>query len=283
MINFLDKGFEGAVRSVLKHNNENLENIKGIMIREGKGNLIPIPWISDSSAFNMIYPTLIFDINDSQNGEWWEDLRYFRKLETLHIYVPSEDLSFLKDMEFLKELYVHSSSTKDWTFISSLKKLTFLHLKYCLFNDLKILRQLCSFQDRLVSQSNSFDQKLFMPRLTNVSLNYCEINDISPLEYCSSIVELNLSHNEIHDLSPLKGIRSLYYLTLRYNKIVDLSPLRECEGIYYLNVRHNSIQDISPLGNLDNLSRLFLGHNKITQFEQVMNLYLVDHDLKGKR
>lgn len=288
-VEFLDKGFERAVRKKIGTSqkwlsSEDLKEVNGILIADGDRSGFGIPWYADSSAFQMTFPDLMFNVADSENGKWELDLIHFSHIRTLHIYVPTEDLAFLSDFTNLKELYVENSKAKNWAFLQNLINLCFLYLRECSLHDLRPIRDLYRKQERL-PKSKELLHRLIEPRLSHLGLNYCGISDISPLGECKSIEDLNLSHNIISDISPLRGISSLYYLTLRYNKITDISPLRDLGWIYYINIRHNQISDISELSRMKskNISRLYLGHNPIKDYSPTYQLRLVAQDIEGYR
>lgn len=288
-VEFLDKGFERAIRKVIGTSqewisSEDLKEINGILIAEGNRSGFGIPWHADSSAFQMTFPDLMFNVVDSENGKWELDLIYFSHIRTLHIYVPTEDLTFLSDFTNLRELYVENSKAQNWAFLQNLINLCFLYLRECTFHDLTPILDLYRNQER-VPKSNELLHRLNEVRLSHLGLNYCGISDITPLAECKSIEDLNLSHNIISDISPLRTISSLYYLTLRYNQITDISPLRDLRWIYYINVRHNQISDISELSRMKskNISRLFLGHNPINDYSPACQLRLVAQDIEGYR
>lgn len=294
-IEFQDKGFEQAISkhfniSANRISEADLLAIEGIMVtnrpRSDFGVAIPIPWSSDSTAFNMVFPNFTFDVSESTNGLWERDLQYFSHIKTLHVYVTTQSLSSLYGFVHLRELYVVDSNNRDWTFISTLISLDKLYVDKALFSDLTPLRDLCLKQkeeyDRLKAdpKSNQFDL-LFKRGLSCLSLKNCGISDIKPLADCQWVDDLNLSHNEISDISPLRGMLHLYYLTLRYNKISDISVLEHLTGIYLINLRHNQISNIEVFSGLrhGNLSRLFLEDNKIKDYSPLRYLRLVQHDI----
>lgn len=284
-IQFQDPGFETAVRETLGSNkkyltDEDLLNIKGVLVSEKQSQGFSIPWISGSSSFSMIFPSVKFRVNMSENGKWLDDLKKFTHVETLHLYVPTNNLSLLKQFEQLKELYIVSSQHKDWSFLTRMLHLKNLCLKHCLFSDLSILSDLCLQQQEIFHQERErylqgVRSNLHIPRLTNLQLEYCGISDISPFADCKWVSELDLSHNQITDLTPLAKMRILYYATLRYNSISDVTPLEALTQLYYLNLRHNQISDVSMLADLarkGNLSRLYLGYNPISDFSAMKDI-----------
>src|SRR6266568_6750974 len=51
------------------------------------------------------------------------------------------------------------------------------------------------------------------------------IKDLSGMEKCVNLLQLNAAKNEISDVSPLKDIKGLQSLDLANNKIADVTPL----------------------------------------------------------
>lgn len=151
-VKFFDKAFEKCVRDLLKMKNkkiicEDLKEIRGIKIFITDSDAISIPWQADASAFNMCIPNLIFNVKKSENGLWIKDLVLFKHIRSLHIYVDTEDLSFVQELKSLKELYVISTKNKDWSFIKNLTKLEYLCVQDSEFKDLNVITKLCEEQE----------------------------------------------------------------------------------------------------------------------------------------
>ena len=98
------------------------------------------------------------------------------------------------------------------------------------------------------------------------------ISDVTGLEYCVSLTELNLQDNQISDLSPLDGLTSLIWLSLASNQISDLSPLDGLTSLIWLSLGSNHISDISPLAKLTSLTWLSLWGNQIADTSSLANL-----------
>ena len=59
---------------------------------------------------------------------------------------------------------------------------------------------------------------------------YFDIDDLTGLEHCTALEELDLSGNQISDLTPLSGLTSLQRLRLAYNQISDLDACWSPDG-----------------------------------------------------
>jgi internalin A len=90
------------------------------------------------------------------------------------------------------------------------------------------------------------------------------IKDLTGLEKCVNLLELNLSKNEISDVTPLKEIKNLQSLDLSHNKIVDVGPLANVGALQFLELSNNQIASVEPLGKLTKLSALYIAGNKIS-------------------
>lgn len=57
------------------------------------------------------------------------------------------------------------------------------------------------------------------------------ISDISGIEYCTNLANLNLRNNEIVDINVLSGLTNLQVLNITNNHIIDINPLLQNNGI----------------------------------------------------
>lgn len=89
------------------------------------------------------------------------------------------------------------------------------------------------------------------------------ITDLTNIQYCVNLTELDLRHNRIADISPLSKLTKLTTLYLRDNRISDITPLSNLTGLVDLTLRNNQISDISPLAGLTRLKYLYLHENRI--------------------
>ncbi|MBZ9624427.1 hypothetical protein G9F71_016370 [Clostridium sp. FP2] len=288
-IELKDSGFQKVVRAALKKldgklKSEDLIGVNGILITDEDVDGIQIPWHCDADVFNMTFPEVIFNINNSENGKWLEDLKLFQHIKSLYLYVAVDNLSLLNEFTALKELYIKDSNETEWSFIENMLMLRYLSVHKSGFNDITPIAILYKKQLEFYNKGKNDvnDQKFnFFSGLENLYLDDCNISDISSLSECSYLSDVNLSHNKIRDLSPLSNLSSLYYLTIRYNNITDINPLKGLKGLYYLNLRHNHIVDISILKDFENsnIRRLFLQYNNITDFSSIYNIMLIDNDI----
>lgn len=113
-----------------------------------------------------------------------------------------------------------------------------------------------------------------LPKLTELSLKYCQIND-SDMQYfekLTNLTKLDLSHNEISDVSKLANLTKLTSLLLNGNKLVDINPLNKLEKITYLDINNNNISDLSVVAGMKEITHFFCSGNQIGDISCISNL-----------
>ncbi len=108
------------------------------------------------------------------------------------------------------------------------------------------------------------------------------ITDLTGLENCLNVKNIDLQNNDLRDLSPLSGLKKLATLNLINCGIEDLSPLASLTTLMMLDVSYNRIADISALGGLTKLFSLRLSGNPITDHRPIQSIYenLSDRDFE---
>ncbi len=82
------------------------------------------------------------------------------------------------------------------------------------------------------------------------------ISDLSGLEYCIHIIQLDLSNNLIGDIHALSSLFFLESIDLSGNRITHLNDLTEMQYLRTLNIAFNEVEDILPLFDLERLEFL---------------------------
>src|SRR5579863_4380350 len=70
------------------------------------------------------------------------------------------------------------------------------------------------------------------------------IKDLTGLEKCTNLLQLNLAKNEISDVSALKEIKNLQSLDLSQNKIADVTPVGNVVALQFLELSDNQIESV---------------------------------------
>lgn len=110
--------------------------------------------------------------------------------------------------------------------------------------------------------------------LWQLNLSGNPVNDLSPLSYLTGLERLDLSYCKLKDISSFKPInpRSLKYLSLFRNEITDIAPISKVTELYSLDMSKNNIKDISALSSLAKLNRLSSYANRISDISALANL-----------
>lgn len=103
------------------------------------------------------------------------------------------------------------------------------------------------------------------------------IVDLTGLEYCVNLGELDLSINNISDIGPLAGLTNLTKLYLTDNNISDISPLAGLTKLNWVHLVDNNISDISPLGGLNELMLLALNSNSVIDISPLLGLTSLEY------
>jgi len=90
------------------------------------------------------------------------------------------------------------------------------------------------------------------------------IRDLTGIEHCTNLMQLNFAKNEIVDTTPLKDLKKIQSLDLAHNKIVDIRPIGELTALQFLELSDNKIVSVDALGKLEKLSALYIAGNRIS-------------------
>jgi len=111
--------------------------------------------------------------------------------------------------------------------------------------------------------------------LTKLGASGRGIVNLSGLEHCIHLTELDLGWNAISDLSPISGLTQLERLHLGTNQIQTISPLSNLTNLTELCLEGNQISNVSPLSILTQLTSLRLGWNQIGDISPIRGLALL--------
>jgi Leucine-rich repeat (LRR) protein len=118
--------------------------------------------------------------------------------------------------------------------------------------------------------------------LASLSASDRGIEDLSGLQYCTSLAELDLISNQIGDISPLASLTKLINLALGWNQISDISPLANVTKLTNLCLSSNQISDISPLVQNEGLGagdEVTLSSNPLSS--DSINIYIPELEARG--
>ncbi|MGB2807635.1 MAG: leucine-rich repeat domain-containing protein [Sedimentisphaerales bacterium] len=98
------------------------------------------------------------------------------------------------------------------------------------------------------------------------------VNDLTGIEYATSLKALHIYDNPIRDLSPLSNLKMLKGIQLSGKYIEDISPLATLTNLEWLYLSEAPITDISPLAGLQKLESLSLTKNRISDISPLSKL-----------
>ena len=180
------------------------------------------------------------------DADSYADLKYLPYLEELTITDgPSDDLSVISSLAKLSELHITDTpiSTEELAVIGSLPKLERLTLRNCSLSTTAGL------------------EKATALRYLDLSSN--TIRNISALAQLTALQEVYLQNNAVNDLSSLSAIMTLTKLNVSGNALTSIAPICSISGITWLDASNNQLQDINLIGDLTALREVYLSKNQL--------------------
>jgi Leucine-rich repeat (LRR) protein len=103
------------------------------------------------------------------------------------------------------------------------------------------------------------------------------ITDLTGIEWCTNLTELDLQGNRLADISKLSDLTNLTWLALGGNDIGNVSSLSNLDNLTLLSICGGKVSDVSPLSSLINLSTLGLDYNNVSNFSPITSLPNLEH------
>ena len=132
------------------------------------------------------------------------------------------DLSPLKDLANLQQLYVSDTQVSDLSPLKDLANLQQLYVSDTQVSDLSPLKDLANLQKLDVSDT--------------------QVSDLSPLKDLANLQKLYVSSTQVSDLSPLKDLVNLEELNLWNNSIRTIEFLKNLKKLKTVNLNKNKIE-----------------------------------------
>lgn len=207
------------------------------------------------------------------------------------------DLSFITEMQNLRELTIQFGNITDITAISKLKHLTNLNLNFNKISDISPLKNSTKLVTLYLDSNRISDISPIsgMTNLNCLSLNSNElleikavsgltsltslfiddnhVSDLSPIKELKRISNLSFSNTDVSDISPIEGLNKITHLTMGNNKISDISPLKKLDNLVYISISMTDITDLSPiygLSKLESINAYGISEDAIAKFKQQM-------------
>lgn len=205
-------------------------------------------------------------------------------LEVLHLENPEDevltdskkikDISALKELSGVKELYLGNNRISDISALSEMTDLKILYLGDNQVSNISYLSNLTNLQELMLNGNYVSDLSAIknLEQLQILYLNCNKITDIGPLKNLNNLSALVMNENGISDIKALSGLTSLTGLYMFGNQLKDISPLRELTNLEELELADNHINDISALSGMVHLTYLNISGNNIDDYSPIENL-----------
>jgi Leucine-rich repeat (LRR) protein len=121
-----------------------------------------------------------------------------------------------------------------------------------------------------------------LKKLTEFDASDMDIIELTGLEYCTNLRDLEFEANQISDVSALSRLTNLELLGLGYNRISDVSALSRLTNLELLDLGANQISNIKPLVENPGLSEgdlLDLAGNPLSSTS--INVYIPQLEKRG--
>jgi internalin A len=146
------------------------------------------------------------------------------------------DLTPLKELTTLQQLYIDHTPVSDLSPLKNLTNLQLLYAENTQISDLSPLKDLVTLQLLKIKKT--------------------KVNDLSPLKDLITLQLLRIEDTKVSNLSPLKNLVALQLLRIDGTKVSDLSPLKNLPSLIGLNISDSSVTDLKILLNFSSLSTL---------------------------
>jgi Leucine-rich repeat (LRR) protein len=98
-----------------------------------------------------------------------------------------------------------------------------------------------------------------LAKIEQLTIYLSEVRDLTGLEQCVNLVELNCQSNKVENIDILARMPQLRRLFLNSNAITDLAPVASLVNLEILTVGGNPIKTYQPIAGLSGLKHLSLG------------------------
>lgn len=222
-----------------------------------------------------------------------EDIRYFKGLKGLHLYVQTNtDLSFLEEegSDFLKNQLTDFSlcaygEKAELGFLGKYTKLRFLELWSTEIknSDLRPVSACTALEWLTLMNCNIWNiyslEKLSKLNRLNMGMNQC--SDLTPLAHCRNLNELLAYDNLIENIEPLRYCTKLIKLDIMNTRTDSIEALKNCWEMKVLNLTGCPVSDIEPLRYMNKLVSVDLRSTDIITLTGLENAKCLESVLAG--
>lgn len=189
--------------------------------------------------------------------------------------VPDDKQLYNSDLWKITEFTV-PAGTADYADLIHMTFLTKLTLEDGVAGDLSCLGAMTNLTDLTIKNTvvnrEAVDAIGTLVYLENLTLQNCNLSNISALKGATAITTMDLSHNAISDIGALSAMTGLKELNLEHNVITAISPLATLTSLKKLDISNNVITSLAPISGISALVRLDAGTNTISELGDMSSL-----------
>ena len=184
------------------------------------------------------------------------------------------DLSPLKNMVNLQDVYMQNNALNDLTVLGTMKSLKQLDVSFNLLSSLNPIYN-CTSLLSLNASNNTITNLVGIEKLTaleyfNIAKN--TLQEAAPIAGCTNLKTLNLSENTISDLSAFSSLSGLESFDFSRNSVTELPEFSDECKLITIDGSHNQIESLENLEGLQNLNNVFMDYNEnLSSVEPLVN------------
>ena len=178
-------------------------------------------------------------------------------LSSLTLYWPNGDMS--RKIEFFESL--KNADNLTYLKLRELDRIKFSSLSDYLKDELPSVTTLNLDGESATSPVSILEDLQGIEKFTglkNLIVNYTtKILDISAIKNCPTLTDATLTYCSIQNLSGMEELTNLQNLTLNNNSITSLKPLENLKNLTSLNLENNAISDTSSYIDTDGTTKTY--------------------------
>ena len=207
-----------------------------------------------------------------------ERILYTNDLWKLTEFTVPEDAQCYDDLQHMKNLTaltIEDGVQGNLTYIGQMLNLTDLTIKNTIVDKdaVDAIGKLSIIKNLTLQGCNLTNISVFanLTAVENLDLSHNVISDISALSAMKKLKTVNLEHNVIAAVSALTGLTAIETLDLSNNNISSLAPITDIATLTWLDAETNIISDLGELSGLTSLTYLNLKSNKLSNVGKITN------------
>ena len=189
--------------------------------------------------------------------------------------VSDERILYSDDLWKLTEFTV-PEGVENYEDLQHMKNLTSLTIENGIQGDLTCIGNMLNLTDLTIKNTivdkAAVDAIGTLSLIKNLTLQKCNLSNISVFANLTAVEYLDLSHNTISDISALSAMKKLHTVILEHNVIAAVSALTGLSAIKTLDLSNNNISSLAPISDISSLEWLDASTNIINELGELNGL-----------